>query len=134
MSSEQESQWREEFESTISDLPLSPREERLRRSPHQSSEYFWNSVQSQWEGYLSARKKAQKEIDGLNEKLALIKEIKQYPTALTYISELKEELKRERLFSSKFEIQSTKGYPTPKEWSDLTSENMKTQQRRKVEI
>ena len=46
--------------------------------------------------YIEARKKAQKEIDELNEKLALIKEIKQYPTALAYISELKEELKRER--------------------------------------
>ena len=70
----------------------------------------------------------------LKEEIASIKEIKQYPTALTYISELKEELKRERLFSSKFELQSIKGYPTPKEWSELTSENMKTKQQRKVEL
>ena len=84
--------------------------------------------------YIEARKKSKKEIDGLKEQIASIKEIKQYPTALAYISELKEELKRERLFSSKFEIQSMKGYPTPKEWSELSSENMKTQQRRRIDL
>ena len=122
MSSEQ---WREEFESEFTSMDFS-------KQIGNDKFYCYSEINQYWNVWKAARKKAQQEIDGLNEKLALIKEIKQYPTALAYISELKEELKRERLFSSKFEIQSMKGYPTPKEWSELSLENMKTQQRRRT--
>lgn len=69
MITELERQWREEFESN--------NEYRIDN----------NLTDWAWKGYLSARKKAKEEIDALGG-------IKKYPTALGYISELREEIKK----------------------------------------
>lgn len=65
------------------------------------------------------------EIDKLNNTFGILKEIKRYPTVLGYISELKEELEKKKVFISKVELQISKGYPTAKEWHLLATEFQK---------
>jgi len=61
----------------------------------------------------------------LKNTFGILKEIKRYPTALGYISELKEELEKKKVFLSKVELQISKGYPTAKEWHLLAMEFQK---------
>lgn len=115
MTPEQEKQYREEFDNEWATMDsFSP-----------TRDYGNSKIDFARVVYIEARKKSQKEIDGLKEQIASAKEIKQYPTALTYISELKEELKLERNFSAKFKTQISKGIPTPREWADLVLEYIK---------
>ena len=108
MTPKQEKQYREEFDNEWATMDLF--------SP--TSDYGNSKLDFARVVYIEARKKAQEEIDRLNEKLAIIKEIKQYPTALAYISELKEELIRERDtvdFYASSESWNRSGYATYEE-------------------
>lgn len=137
-------QWREEFERLIK------YEGTIRFS---GGVYADNRLHQKWIGFKTSKRNSDKEISQLKEEIdklnnktknietnrmfwvnetcklkntfGILKEIKRYPTALGYISELKEELEKKKVFLSKVELQISKGYPTAKEWHLLAMEFQK---------
>lgn len=131
MTPEQEIQWREEFERLIKYKGT------IRFS---GGVYADNRLHQKWIGFKTSKSNSDKEISQLKEQIASIKEIKQYPTALAYISELKEELRLERsavdraLESIKFVNAEYEIAESP--WNFITTEEfiIEIQKQRRIEI